>query len=94
MGEKMNDKVFFPAKGGIFCLINNIIEVLFPTCTLTWRMNNYVSHQVRGVNKKNEITNIIIKIVQLIFCYCQNIFAVNLETYFPSQRREQLFVEK
>ena len=28
-----------------FSLINNMIKVLLPICTLTWRVNNYVSRQ-------------------------------------------------
>ena len=35
----------FPARVGIFSLIYNMIKVLFPICTLIWRVNNYVSRQ-------------------------------------------------
>ena len=44
--EEMDGKVvYFPARVGISdfdVLMNN---VLFPICTLTWRVNNYVSRQ-------------------------------------------------
>ena len=35
----------FPARVGIFSLIYKMIKVLFPICTLIWRVNNYVSRQ-------------------------------------------------
>ena len=30
--------------------------VLFPICTFTWRMNCYVSRQVKGISRRNEST--------------------------------------
>ena len=30
-----------------------MIKLLFPICTLTWSVNNYVSCQGKGINKKN-----------------------------------------
>ena len=36
-----------------------MIIVLFPFCTLNWRVNNYVSRQRKGINRRNERTNII-----------------------------------
>ena len=40
--EEMDGRVFISAS---FSLINNMIKVLFPICTLIWRANNYVSRQ-------------------------------------------------
>ena len=37
--------VYFPPESASFPLINNMIKVLFPICTLIWRVNNYVSRQ-------------------------------------------------
>ena len=37
--------LYFPPESASFPLINNMIKVLFPTCTLIWRVNNYVSRQ-------------------------------------------------
>ena len=34
----------------------SIMQVLFPICTLTWRVNNYVSRQGKGINRRNEST--------------------------------------
>ena len=31
-----------------------MIKVLFPICTLTWRVNNYVSCQEKDIKRKNE----------------------------------------
>ena len=33
-----------------------IMMVLFPICNLTWRVNNYVSRQGVGINRRNEST--------------------------------------
>ena len=44
--EEMDGKVFISRqRRHPFSLINNIIKVLFPICTLIWRVNNYVSRQ-------------------------------------------------
>ena len=44
--EKWTEGCLFPARVGIlFPLIDIMIKVLFPTCTLIWRVNNYVSRQ-------------------------------------------------
>ena len=37
--------VYFPPESASFSSINNMIKVLFPNCTLIWRVNNYVSCQ-------------------------------------------------
>ena len=33
-----------------------IREVFFPICTLTWHVNNYVSSQAKGTNRRIEST--------------------------------------
>ena len=44
--EEMDGKVFISRQSRHrFPLINNMIKVLFPICTLIWRVNNYVSRQ-------------------------------------------------
>ena len=35
----------FPARVSIFEFDVIMYKVVFPICTLTWRVNNYVSHQ-------------------------------------------------
>ena len=37
--------VYFPPESATFPLIYNMIKVLSPICTLSWRVNNYVSRQ-------------------------------------------------
>ena len=44
-GRKGWKSLYFPPESASFPLINNMIKVLFPICTLTWRVNNYVSRQ-------------------------------------------------
>ena len=34
-----------------------ICKVLFLICTLTWRVDNYVSRQGKSINRKNESTD-------------------------------------
>ena len=43
--EEVDGDCLFPARVGISPMINNMIEVLFPICTLIWRVNKYVSRQ-------------------------------------------------
>ena len=44
-GKNGRQGVFFSPESASFPLINNMIKVLFPICTLMWRVNNYVSRQ-------------------------------------------------
>ena len=44
-GRNGRKGVFFPPESASFTLINNMIKVLFPICTLIWSVNNYVSRQ-------------------------------------------------
>ena len=39
------EECLFPARVGIFSFVINMIKVLFPICTLIWRVNKYVSRQ-------------------------------------------------
>ena len=39
----------------VFVFIVDMIEILLPICTLTWRANNYVSRQEKGMNSRNEV---------------------------------------
>ena len=52
-------RCLFPARVGILAFIVNMIKVLFPICTLTWRVNIYVSRQGKDVNRRNESTIIV-----------------------------------
>ena len=45
MREEMDGRVLFLAKVGFFPVINKMNKILFPICTLIWRVNNYVSRQ-------------------------------------------------
>ena len=52
----MDGKVFNSRQSRHFSCIINRIQVLFPNCTWTWRVNNYVSHLGKSINNKNEST--------------------------------------
>ena len=52
------ERCLFPAaRVGIFVFVVNMIKILFTICSLTWRVNNYVSRQGKGINRRNESTN-------------------------------------
>ena len=53
------ERCLFPTSFSIF-FIDNMIKVLFSICTLNWPVNNYVSRQGKGINRRNESTIIII----------------------------------
>ena len=44
-GRNERKGVYFPPESASFPLINIMIKVLFHFCTLTWRVNHYVSRQ-------------------------------------------------
>ena len=44
-GRNGRKGVYFPPESASFPLINIMIKVPFPICTLIWRRNNYVSRQ-------------------------------------------------
>ena len=43
--EEIDGKCLFTARVGIFSCIKYMIKVLYPICTMIWRVNNYVSCQ-------------------------------------------------
>ena len=69
MKEKMDGNLFISRQSWHFPCIDDMIKVLFPICTLIWRVNNYDSRQGKDINKRNESTLIIIKIFSLLVLY-------------------------
>ena len=51
-GRKGRKGVYFPPESASFPLINIMVEVLFPICTLIWRVNIYVSAKERYKKEK------------------------------------------
>ena len=61
MKEELDGEVFVSRQSRQFSfIVNNMIKVIFPICTLNWRVNNYVYHQEKGIKKRNETTFIFI----------------------------------
>ena len=58
--EETDGKVFTSRQSRHFCFVINMIKVFFPICTLTLLVNNFVSRQGKGINRRNESTNIIL----------------------------------
>ena len=67
MKEEMDGKLFVSGQSRHFSFVNSMIKALFPFCTLTWRANNNVSFQGKGLNRRNEST-----ILLLIFFVALN----------------------
>ena len=44
-GKKWTERGFFPPESASFLFDKNMIKVVFPICTLVWRVNSYVSRQ-------------------------------------------------
>ena len=53
MKEEMDGEVFISRQSRHFSFIDSIFKVLFRICTLNWRVNNYVSCQGKGINRRN-----------------------------------------
>ena len=56
MKEEMDGEVFISRQSRLFSFIDNVIKVFFPNFTLIWRVNNYVSREGKGINRRNENT--------------------------------------
>ena len=50
----MDRKVVISRTRWHFSFVNIMIKVFFPICTLTWRVNSYVSRQRKGINRRND----------------------------------------
>ena len=59
----MDGKVFISRQSRHFSFVNIVIEVLFPICTLTWRVNSYASRQGESINRGSENTLEIVLLV-------------------------------
>ena len=60
MKEEMDGEVFIYRQSWHFSFIDNMIKVIFPIYTFNWRVNNYVSRQGKGINRRNGSTIFII----------------------------------
>ena len=72
-GRNGRKGVNFPPEWASFVFVFNMIKVPFPFCTSTWRVNNYVSRQRKGINTRKESTFIIS--YKNIALYCTTIIA-------------------
>ena len=62
MQEEMDGMVFISRQSRYFSFLDNMIKVIFFICTSNWRVNNYFSRQLKGINRRNVITTIFIKV--------------------------------
>ena len=56
MREELDGKVFICRQSWHQLSLYLMIKVLFPICTSTWRVNNYVSRQGECINRRNKGT--------------------------------------
>ena len=68
MKEEMDGEVFVSTRVGIFSFLDNMLKALFSICTLNWRVVGYVSRQRKGVNTRNESTNIKVYLCSIWYC--------------------------
>ena len=54
--EEKDGDVFISRQSWHLSFIDKMNKVFFPICTLNWRVNNCVSHQGKGINRRNEST--------------------------------------
>ena len=54
MREEMDGEVFISRQSRHFAYAVCMIKLIFPICTSTWRVNNYVFRQGKGINRRNE----------------------------------------
>ena len=82
MKEEVDGEVFVLRRSRHFSFIDKMIKVRFRICTLNWRLINYVSRQGKGLNRRNESTISIIRIVAfgilLIFEFIDCLFALKI----------------
>ena len=52
--RKWREEWLFPARVGIFSLWIMKLKYFSVICTLTWRVNNYISRQGKGIKRRNE----------------------------------------
>ena len=57
MKEEVDGEVFISRQSRHFLFIGNMIKVIFPICTLNWRVNSSVSRQGKGISRRNDSTN-------------------------------------
>ena len=69
MKEEMEGEVFISRPGWHSSFIDSMSKVLFPICTLSWCVNNYVYGQGKILNRRNESTTIIIQTCSLSVLY-------------------------
>ena len=87
MNEEMDGKVFISRQGRHFAFVNIMVEILFPICTLTWRVNIYVCRQGKGINRRDLCTSINNScIVEAFFGLCNSVNYRLLETIVPSKK--------
>ena len=54
--EEMEGNVFISRQSRHIFFVINMIKYFSLLCTFTWRVNNYVSRQGKGINRRNEST--------------------------------------
>ena len=93
-------KLFFSCQSQHFDFDVVIYKLLFPICTLTWRVNIYVSRQVKSTNRRSESTEgqnfVFFPVVLTILTSISNFISViancKHQFDFPSRKQSQLLV--
>ena len=93
-------RCFYPGRVGIFSFVNIMKKILFPSCTLTWRVNNYFFRRRRSLDRRNENTFIMVLInfdfgtVEILFVVLHFVTVFDSETISRLKKRDILSLEK
>ena len=76
--KQMEEKVFISAQSRRFLFVDKKFQVVFsPLCTLTWLVDNYVSHQGKSIKRRNENTTDAIVIANTLIIFSSFLFVSN-----------------
>ena len=59
------EKLFISRQSRHFDFDVVVCKLIFPICTLTWRVNLYVSRQGKGITRRNESTDLDFSVITL-----------------------------
>ena len=80
--EEKNGKVFYcPPESATFPFTLNMIEILFPLCTLTWRVISYVSRRGRGMHRRIGEMKVLLSLLLLLLFLILLLFLLFLILY-------------
>ena len=69
----MDGEVFISRHSWHSSFMDNMIKVLFPICTLNYRVNNYFYRHGKSVNRIGELKALLTLHKLVAYCYCTHL---------------------